>query len=164
MKQAHATTAQNRFLTFKLLGEKYGIEILSVKEIIGYQKTIPVHKTPEYVKGVLNLRGQIIPVIDLTLRFGLPEQEHSMYTAIIIATIHGISIGLIVDEVNEVANVADEALSNPPEFGSSINVSYLHKMAQVDNQVIMILDLENIMDSKDIQTLDRSSQEQPALS
>ena len=159
MKQAQSTTVQNRFLTFKLLGEKYGIDILSIKEIIGYQKTIPVHKTPEYVKGVINLRGQIIPVIDLTLRFGLPEQDHTMYTAIIIATIHGISIGLIVDEVNEVANVPDDALSNPPEFGSSISVSYLSKMAQIDQNVIMILDLDNIMDSQDVRDIHQSSKQ-----
>lgn len=159
MTQNQSGTVQNRFLTFKLKGEKYGIDILSVKEIIGYQKTIPVHKTPDYVKGVLNLRGQIIPVIDLTLRFGLPEEEHTMYSAIIITTIHGISIGLIVDEVNEVANVTDENLSNPPEFGSTISVSYLSKMAQIDKDVVMILDLDNIMDSKEVKSIESTSQE-----
>lgn len=82
-----------------------------------------------------------------------------MYTAIIIATIHGISIGLIVDEVNEVANVPDDALSNPPEFGSSISVSYLSKMAQIDQNVIMILDLDNIMDSQDVRDIHQSSKQ-----
>jgi purine-binding chemotaxis protein CheW len=132
--------------------EKYGLEILAVKEIIGYQKAIPVHKTPDYVKGVLNLRGQIIPVIDLSVRFGISEKEHTMYSAIIIATIHGTSLGFIVDEVNEVANVPEENLSNPPEFGSSVDVSYLSKVAQIDKEVIMILDMNRIVDIQDIKT------------
>lgn len=137
---------QNRFLTFKLNSEKYGIEILTVKEIIGYQKAIPVHRTPDYVKGVLNLRGQIIPVIDMAIKFGIEEKEPSAYTAIIITTIHGTNIGFIVDEVNEVASVSEEQLSAPPEFGSTIDVSYIAKMAQIDKDVIMILNLDNIVD------------------
>ena len=140
---------QNRFLTFKLDNEKYGIEILSVKEIIGHQKAIPVHKTPEYVKGVLNLRGQIIPVIDMAIKFGMPEKEASAYTAIIITTIHGTNIGFIVDEVNEVASATEEQLSAPPEFGSTIDVSYISKMAQINKEVIMILNLDNIVDIKE---------------
>lgn len=140
---------QNRFLTFKLNSEKYGIEILSVKEIIGYQKAIPVHKTPEYVKGVLNLRGQIIPVIDMSIKFGMEEKEPSAYTAIIITTIHGTNIGFIVDEVNEVASVTEEQLSAPPEFGASIDVSYLSKVVQIDKEVIMILNLDQIVDVKE---------------
>ncbi len=144
---------QNRFLTFKLDSEKYGIEILSVKEIIGYQKAIPVHRTPEYVRGVLNLRGQIIPVIDMSIKFGMPEKEPSAYTAIIITTIHDTNIGFIVDEVNEVASVTEEQLSNPPEFGSSIDVSYLSEVAQVDKEVIMILNLDNIVDIKEAQNM-----------
>jgi purine-binding chemotaxis protein CheW len=137
---------QNRFLTFMLDHEKYGVAILAVKEIIGYQKAIPVHKTPDYVKGILNLRGQIIPIIDLGLRFGIGEREHTMYSAIIITTIQDTNIGLIVDEVNEVTNVADENLSAPPEFGSTIDVSYLSKIAQDNKEVIMILDLDNVID------------------
>ena len=144
---------QNRFLTFKLDSEKYGIEILSVKEIIGHQKAIPVHKTPEYVKGVLNLRGQIIPVIDMAIKFGMPEKEPSAYTAIIITTIHGTNIGFIVDEVNEVASVSEEQLSSPPEFGSAIDTSYISKMAQVNKEVIMILNLDNIVDIKEATTM-----------
>ena len=146
----------NRFLTFMLDHEKYGLDILSVKEIIGYQEAIPVHKTPDYVKGVLNLRGQIIPIIDLSLRFGISEKEHTMYSAIIITNIHDTNIGLIVDEVNEVANVSEENLSNPPEFGSTIDVSYLAKIAQEGKEVIMILNLDNIVDIQEIKTVKNS--------
>ena len=144
---------QNRFLTFKLDSEKYGIEILAVKEIIGHQKTIPVHKTPEYVKGVLNLRGQIIPIIDMSIKFGMQAKEPSAYTAIIITNIHDTNIGFIVDEVNEVATVTEEQLSNPPEFGSTIDVSYISKMAQINKDVIMILNLDNIVDIKEANSM-----------
>ena len=148
----------NRFLTFRLENEKYGIDILAVKEIIGYQKSIPVHKTPEYVKGVLNLRGQIIPVIDMAVKFGMEEKEAGTYTAIIITNIHSTNIGFIVDEVNEVANVNQDQLSEPPEFGSSIHVSYLSKMAQIENEVVMILDLDNIVDIKEMQGIQTAEQ------
>lgn len=151
----------NRFLTFKIDSEKYGIEILSVKEIIGYQKAVPVHKTPPYVKGVLNLRGQIIPVIDMAIKFGMPEKEPNAYTAIIITTIHDTHLGFIVDEVNEVASVTEEQLSNPPEFGHAIDVSYISKVAQINKEVIMILDLDNIIDIKEatgIQSLQKNGE------
>lgn len=150
---------QNRYLTFKLDEEKYGIDILAVKEIIGYQKATPVHKTPDYVKGVLNLRGEIIPIIDLSMRFGVKEREHGMYTAIIITNIKGTSIGFIVDEVNEVSNVADENLSKPPEFGSAIHVSYLSKIAQIDKEVVMILNMDAIIDAKEMTAINNSHPE-----
>jgi len=149
----HETFNNNRFLTFRLNNEKYGFEILAIQEIIGYQKAIHIPRTPDYVKGVLNLRGKIIPVIDTAVKFGLPEKPPSTYTAIIITNLQNINIGFVVDEVNEVATVSEEQLSAPPEFGSSISVSYIAKMAQIDSEVIMILDLEKILDFSDLQAM-----------
>ena len=131
----------NRFLTFYLQDEIYGVKISDVKEIIAMMKTTPVPKTPKFIKGVMNLRGNIIPVVDMRLKFDMPEIEPQMYTAIVIITIEGKNIGFIVDKVEEVVNVDDENISPPPEFGSHVETKFIENMAKQKNKVIMILDL-----------------------
>lgn len=133
--------ATNRFLTFYLEEEVYGVNIFDVKEIIAMMKTTPVPKTPKYIKGVMNLRGNIIPVVDMRVKFHMPEVEPQMYTAIVIITIEGKNIGFIVDKVEEVVNVDDENISLPPEFGSSVDTRFIKNMAKQKNKVVMILDL-----------------------
>ncbi len=131
----------NRFLTFYLEDEIYGVNIFDVKEIIAMMKTTPIPKTPPFIKGVMNLRGNIIPVVDMRIKFDMPEIEPQMYTAIIIITIEGKNIGFIVDKVEEVVNVEDENISAPPEFGSSVDTRFIKSMAKQKNKVVMILDL-----------------------
>ncbi len=131
----------NRFLTFYLQDEIYGVNIFDVKEIIAMMKTTPVPKTPKFIKGVMNLRGNIIPVVDMRIKFDMPEVEPQMYTAIVIVTIEGKNIGFIVDKVEEVVNVEDENISPPPEFGSQIDTKFIRNMARQKNKVVMILDL-----------------------
>ncbi|ARU49704.1 purine-binding chemotaxis protein CheW [Sulfurospirillum diekertiae] len=131
----------NRFLTFYLEEEIYGVKISDVKEIIAMMKTTPVPKTPRFIKGVMNLRGNIIPVVDMRVKFDMPEVEPQMYTAIVIITIEGKNIGFIVDKVEEVVNVDDENISPPPEFGSNIDTRFIENMAKQKNKVVMILDL-----------------------
>ncbi len=131
----------NRFLTFYLQDEIYGVNIFDVKEIIAMMKTTPVPKTPKFIKGVMNLRGNIIPVVDMRIKFDMPEVEPQMYTAIVIVTIEGKNIGFIVDKVEEVVNVEDENISPPPEFGSQIDTKFIRSMAKQKNKVVMILDL-----------------------
>ena len=131
----------NRFLTFYLEEEIYGVNIFDVKEIIAMMKTTPVPKTPKFIKGVMNLRGNIIPVVDMRVKFDMPEIEPQMYTAIVIITIEGKNIGFIVDKVEEVVNVEDENISPPPEFGSSVDTRFIKNMAKQKNKVVMILDL-----------------------
>ncbi len=133
--------ANNRFLTFYLEDEVYGVNIGDVKEIIAMMKTTPVPKTPKFIKGVMNLRGNIIPVVDMRIKFDMPEVEPQMYTAIVIVTIEGKNIGFIVDKVEEVVNVEDENISPPPEFGSQIDTRFIRNMARQKNKVVMILDL-----------------------
>jgi len=145
---------KNRYLTFYLEDELYGMDIMSVQEIIAMMKTTKVPKTPKCVKGVMNLRGNIIPVVELRTKFEMPEKAAEMYTAIIIVKIDRISIGFIVDRVEEVVNISDEQLSEPPKFGVSINASYLHKMAQNDKDVIMILDMNAIFADEDLAGLE----------
>ncbi len=152
-KESEAATAKNRYLTFMLDQEHYGVEILRVKEIIGYQKPTHIPRTPSYVLGVLNLRGVIIPIIDLRTKLGMVSVEPDTYTAIIIAQIHNSSIGFVVDQVQEVAAFSDEAIGEPPEFGAEVNTAYISGIAKSEKQVAMLLDLERIFDSQEAQSL-----------
>ncbi len=131
----------NRFLTFYLEEEIYGVNIFDVKEIIAMMRTTPVPKTPPFIKGVMNLRGNIIPVIDMRLKFDMLEAKPQMYTAIVIINLEGKNIGFIVDKVEEVVNVEDENISPPPEFGFSVDTKFIKNMAKQKGKVIMILDL-----------------------
>ncbi|AFL69386.1 chemotaxis protein CheW [Sulfurospirillum barnesii] len=133
--------ASNRFLTFYLEEEVYGVHISDVKEIIAMMKTTPVPKTPAFIQGVMNLRGNIIPVVDMRLKFEMPSIPPQMYTAIVIITLDEKQIGFIVDKVEEVINVDDEHLSLPPEFGGQIDTRFIKNMAQYKQKVVMILDL-----------------------
>lgn len=135
---------KDRYLTFYLEDELYGMDIMSVQEIIAMMKTTKVPKTPKCVKGVMNLRGNIIPVVELRSKFEMPEKEAGMYTAIVIVKIDGTSIGFVVDRVEEVVTMGEDQLSEPPKFGAAVNASYLKKMAQNGKEVIMILDLNSI--------------------
>ncbi len=140
-KQSTSRLATNRFLTFYLQDEVYGVNIFDVREIIAMMRTTPVPKTPNFIKGVMNLRGNIIPVIDMRLKFNMPEIEAQMYTAIVIVKLDGKDIGFIVDKVEEVVNVDEANIAPPPEFGSSIDTQFISKMAKQKDKVIMILDL-----------------------
>ncbi len=147
------------YLTFHLEDELYAIEISMVKEIIALMKTTKVPKMAEYIKGVMNLRGIIIPVIDLRLKFQMPEVEPQMHTAIIIIQILNSNIGFIVDRVEEVISIDAEHLSEPPKFNSKIDTEFVKNMAQVDKNVIMILDLEKILDEDDINWIESLNEE-----
>lgn len=150
----------NRFLTFYLQDEVYGVAISDVKEIIAMMKTTPVPKTPKFIKGVMNLRGNIIPVVDMRIKFDMPEVEPEMYTAIVIITIEGRNIGFIVDKVEEVVNVDDESMSPPPEFGSHVDTKFIRNMAKQKNKVVMILDLVSLFGEEElslVQNLSKSA-------
>ena len=135
------TRGTNRFLTFYLEEEVYGVHIADVKEIIAMMKTTPVPKTPKYIQGVMNLRGNIIPVVDMRLKFDMPSIPPQTYTAIVIIKMAEKLIGFIVDKVEEVINVDDEHISLPPEFGVHIDTRFIKNMAQHKQKVVMILDL-----------------------
>ena len=135
------TRNTNRFLTFYLEEEVYGVHIADVKEIIAMMKTTPVPKTPKYIQGVMNLRGNIIPVVDMRLKFDMPSIPPQTYTAIVIIKLAEKLIGFIVDKVEEVINVDDEHISLPPEFGGHIDTRFIKNMAQHKQKVVMILDL-----------------------
>lgn len=153
-KAYQATAAKNRYLTFELAKEQYGVEILRVKEIIGYQQPTRIPRTPPFVLGVLNLRGAIIPIIDLRAKLEMSSHEIDDKTAIVIATMHEASIGFVVDQVQDVANISEEEIGESPQFGGEIDTSFLKGVAKSEKRVVMILDLEKIFDANETKNLE----------
>jgi purine-binding chemotaxis protein CheW len=138
-----------KYLTFSMDGEEYGIEILKVKEIIGMMPITPVPKTPEFVKGVINLRGRVIPVIDLRLRFRMPTTDYTERTCIIVVEVDSssgkIQMGIIVDSVSEVVNIKSGEIEDPPSFGTTVDTDYILGMAKVDGGVKILLDIDRVL-------------------
>jgi len=140
---------EGKYLTFSLASEEYGIGILKVREIIGMMSITPVPQTPEFVKGVINLRGKVIPVIDLRLRFGLDATAYTERTCIIVVEIHGesgsIPMGIVVDAVSEVLNIRSADIENTPSFGVKLNTDFILGMAKTDGGVKILLDIDKVL-------------------
>lgn len=141
---------KERYLTFFLGDEQYGIAIERIKEIIAMMKITSVPKIPPYMRGVINLRGSIIPIIDTRLRFAMDSREADMHTAIIIVEVEKVNIGFIVDRVEEVASIDTINLSEPPKFGSQIDTDFISSVAQIEENVVMILDVLKLFEADEI--------------
>lgn len=139
---------KGRYLTFKLGKEFYGIEIKYVTEIIGLQPITEIPELPEYIRGIINLRGKIIPVMDVRLRFKKPFKEYNDRTCVIVIDIEDISIGLIVDSVSEVISISDTEITPPPEISTSGN-KYIKGIAKVGEEVKLILDNDKLLSYDD---------------
>ena len=150
MEQNTAQSRRERYLTFFLGEEQYGIAIDRIKEIIALMKVTYVPKTPSYMKGVINLRGSIIPVVDTRSRFGMEPQEETMHTAIIIVEVDKVNIGFIVDRVEEVASIDSSNLGAAPKFGSNVDTDFICSMAQIEENVVMILDVLKLFESDEL--------------
>jgi purine-binding chemotaxis protein CheW len=158
MEQNTLQSRRERYLTFYLGEEQYGIAIDRIKEIIAMMKVTNVPKTPEYMRGVINLRGLIIPVVDARLRFGMEPKAEDMHTAIVIVEVDKVSIGFIVDRVEEVATIDASHLSEPPKFGSGIDADFICSMAQMGENVAMILDVLKLFEADELMSLERITQ------
>jgi len=134
-----------KYLTFRLAGEEYGLEILKVREIIGMQSPTPVPKAAKHFRGVINLRGKVVPVVDLRVKFDLPAVEATKLTAIVVAQVGGTEIGLIVDEVRDVLNVSAEQLEETPSLVGGLDVSFILALAKTSHGVVILLDLAKIL-------------------
>ena len=145
---------EGKYLTFALANEEYGLEILKVREIIGYMDITAVPQTPVYVKGVINLRGQVIPVIDLRAKFGMQTTEVTEETCIIVVeTTQGdrnISTGIVVDHVSEVLDIAGENIEAAPQFGSSVNTDFILGMGKIADSVKILLDIDEVLANVDL--------------
>ena len=136
---------KNRFLTFRVGNEDYGIEIMYVTEIVSMQKVTEVPDMPDYVRGVINLRGQVIPVIDVRTRFKLPPRDYDDRTCAVVVNMNSTVIGLIVDSVDEVMNIAMENVSPPPAVNESWSCRFISGLGRVDNRVKILLDIERLL-------------------
>lgn len=163
--QVHPTTSNSSFavsadrragkyLAFHLGPEEFGIPVLVVREIMGLQDITAVPQTPPHVRGVLNLRGKVIPVIDLRLKFGLTQSEYGQRTSIIVVKIGELLMGVVVDGVSEVLNLAPGEIEDTPDFGTGITTPYLLGMAKTKGKVRMLLDIEQVLSTQELQGLD----------
>jgi len=155
------TEREGKYLTFTLAEEEYGIGILKIKEIIGMMPVTSVPQTPEFVKGVINLRGKVIPVMDLRLRFGMHTIDYTERTCIIVVEIEGgdgtVQIGIVVDSVSEVLNIKGEDIEDTPTFGSRLNTDYILGMAKVDRNVKILLDIDRVLSEEEIAILENAA-------
>jgi purine-binding chemotaxis protein CheW len=146
-----------KYLTFKLGPEDFGIGILKVQEIIGMLAVTRMPRTPAYVRGVVNLRGKVIPVLDLRLKFGMDTREDTERTCIIVVQLQSsgseITMGIIVDEVSEVLDVAASQIEPPPSFGSSVDVSFIMGMGKVGQKVVQLLDADRILMRQELEAI-----------
>ena len=134
-----------QYLTFKLGREEYAIEILRVQEIRGHSRITPIPNTPAHVKGVINLRGTVVPVVDLRRRLGMPETSDMKFSAIVVVTIGTKIVGLFVDEVSDVVDIQDAAVQAPPEFGAPAETRFIAGLVHVGERLIVLLSLDTIL-------------------
>ena len=148
---------EGKYLTFTLAEEEYGIGILKIKEIIGMMPITSVPQTPEFVKGVINLRGKVIPVIDLRLRFGMGEIDYTERTCIIVVEIDSqagtVLIGIVVDSVSEVLNVKGDDIADTPTFGANLNTEYILGMAKMEGGVKILLHIDQVLSAEELSGL-----------
>lgn len=137
-----------RYLTFYIGNAVYGIELLHVIEIISIQSITTVPHVPHYIKGIVNLRGKIVPVIDVRLKFNLEEKEYDDKTCIIVVVIDDMHVGLIVDSVSEVATVENDQLATPPEFSDGNTNKYLNSVSNINGRLILNIDIEKFFQSE----------------
>ncbi len=141
-----------QFLSFFLDGEEYGVDILRVQEIKCWESATEVPNSPDYLKGVINLRGIIVPVVDLRIRFGLTSIKYTETTVVIVLKVEGNegarTVGFVVDAVSEVYSIEDDLLQAPPELGDSIDLDFVKGLTSINNNMVVLLDIDHLMDEK----------------
>ncbi len=154
------TDREGKYLTFSLAGEEYGIGILKVKEIIGMMPITHVPQTPDYVKGVVNLRGKVIPVVDLRLKFGIEPIDYTERTCIIVVEIihvnKTISMGIVVDSVSEVLNIKNGDIEDTPSFGTKLKTEFILGMAKMGSNVKILLDIDLVLADEEIAVMENA--------
>jgi len=139
------TADSTQYLTFKLHQEEYGVEILKVQEIKGFTQVTPVPNTPAYVRGVINLRGTVVPVLDLRARFRMESADYNQFTVIIVVNLHDRIVGLVVDAVSDVLNFRHDDVEPTPDFGVGVDTSFITGLAKVEERLVLLLNLESLV-------------------
>ena len=142
-----------KYLTFVLNKEEYGLEILKVREILGMMPITAVPQTPAFVKGVINLRGKVIPVADLRLKFGMAEAKYTPETCVIVVDINKSLMGIIVDTVQEVLDIVEDNIEEPPRFGQRVKTDFILGMGKISGKVKILLDIEKVLTNEELVAL-----------
>ena len=150
---------EGKYLTFALASEEYGIGVMKVKEIIGLMPVTPVPRTPDFVLGVINLRGKVIPIIDLRLRFGMESVESTDRTCVIVVEISGpsgpVMVGVVVDSVSDVLNIKEDDIQGELAFGASLDTEYIFGMAKIENGVKILVDIDKVLNSGELTLIEK---------
>ena len=152
-----AVQAGREYLSFVLGDAQYCIDILKVQEIRTYETPTRIANTPAFIKGVMNLRGNIVPIIDLRVKFGLPEQRYDTQTVVIVLNVAKRTVGVVVDGVSDVIAVPASEIKPPPELSGSLDTQYLQGLATVGGQMLIIIDIERLMTSRDMAIMDEAA-------
>jgi purine-binding chemotaxis protein CheW len=154
---AQTDARAGKYLTFQLAQEEFGIRVLKVREIMGLQEITAVPQTPAHVKGVINLRGKVVPLVDLRLKFGMPAAEYTTRTCIIVTQVRAESgpvlIGIVVDGVSEVLSLTGQEIEDTPDFGRDVSSEYLLGMAKSKGKVKILLDIDKVLSSQEVGSL-----------
>ncbi len=148
---------EGEFLTFLLAKEEYGIEILKVREIIGLMDITTVPQTPDYGKGVINLRGKVISVIDLRLKFSMSEAEYTRETCIIVVEVGNALVGIVVDSVSEVLDIKSSEIEKTPKFGQAIDTEFILGLGKTKGKIVILLDIENVLSLEELEMVEQIS-------
>ncbi len=146
--------SSRELLTFTLGQEEYGIDILKVQEIRGYDAVTKIANAPEFIKGVINLRGIIVPIVDLRIKFHLGNVEYNQFTVVIILNVANRVVGIVVDGVSDVIALTEEQMRAAPEFSSSLETQYIQGLGTVDERMIIVMDIEKLLSSRDMELFD----------
>ena len=149
------TNIVSEYLTFTLGNEEYGIDILKVQEIRGYDMVTHIANAPEFIKGVINLRGVIVPIVDMRIKFKLGEPAYNEFTVVIIMNVLGRIIGMVVDGVSDVVALTPEQIKPAPEMGAALNTDYITGLGTVNDQMLILVDIEKLMSSEEMQVMDQ---------
>jgi purine-binding chemotaxis protein CheW len=152
-----AAQRPNEFLTFTLGSEEYGLEILKVQEIRGYDAITRIANAPEFIKGVVNLRGIIVPIIDLRIKFNLGKVEYDQFTVVIILNVAGRIMGIVVDGVSDVITLAAEHIKPAPEFSAHLDTGYIIGLGAIDERMLILVDIEKLMSSTDMGLIEQAT-------
>ena len=144
------STAAREYLTFRLSQEEYGIDILKVQEIRGYEAVTRIANAPEFIKGVINLRGIIIPVVDMRIKFNLGEPVYDQFTVVIILNINGRVVGMVVDSVSDVTTLTPEQVKPAPEMGTAFSSDYLVGLGTIDERMLILVNIDKLMSSEEM--------------
>lgn len=152
------SAGNNEYLSFTLGKEEYGIDILKVQEIRGYDAVTTIANTPEFIKGVINLRGIIVPIVDMRIKFNLGQVTYDELTVVIILNIAKRVVGMVVDGVSDVLSLKPEQIKPAPEFGGTFDTQYLMGLGTVDNRMLILVDIEKLMASNDMELIEKISE------